>query len=109
MNILTNKLLTPFNPNRHNSSEKITHSNGMAPMQVIKINPIFGLFDICRMRMCTMFQNKLFKKEKRALVRDFLSDLDTRFPSLLSGDSCTFFTLLSMNNVFDYKDLLKDG
>ena len=56
-----------------------------------------------------MLQDELFEKQKRALVRNLLTDLDERLPRVLRSEFGAVGTLGMLNEVFDLKDLLEDG
>lgn len=81
----------------------------MTPLTVKKIQPIPHLLDAHRILLRTMLQNKLFEKQKRALVRDLLTDLNERLPRVFRGKFGAVGTLGMLHKVFDLKHLLENG
>lgn len=59
--------------------------------------------------MSIVLQDELFEVQECPLVVDFLSDLNTRFPCVLRGESSTLGTLGTLNDEREDKSLLQDG
>jgi len=73
-----------------------------------EIQSILDFSDRNTIPIGVVFENELFDVEESTFVVDFLSDLNERSPGVLRSESGTFGTLSSLNNVFDFEDLLKN-
>jgi len=56
-----------------------------------------------------MFEDKLLKKQKGALMRDLLSDLNESFPGVFGGKSCAVRALCVLDEELDLEDLFEDS
>lgn len=81
----------------------------MAPLTIKEIQSIPHLLDPHRIFLRAMLQDELFEKQKRAFVRDLLTDLNERLPCVLCSELGAVGALGMLDKVFDLEHLLEDG
>lgn len=77
----------------------------MTPLAIEEIQAILHLLQRYCIFLRPMLQDKLFKVQECALMRNFLPDLDKSFPSVFCGKSGAVGTLSVLNQIFDFKYL----
>jgi hypothetical protein len=78
----------------------------MTPLTIEEIQAILHFLQGYCIFLRPVLQDKLFKVQECALMRNFLPDLDKSFPSVFCGQSGTVGTLSVLNQIFDFKYLL---
>jgi hypothetical protein len=81
----------------------------MTPLTIKEIQSIPHLLDPHRVFLCAMLQDELFEEQKRAFVRDLLTDLNERLPCILCSELGAVGTLGMLDEVFDLEHLLENG
>jgi hypothetical protein len=80
----------------------------MTPLAVEKVQTVLHFLQGNCIFLCAMFQDKLLEVQERPFMRNFLPDLNKGLPSVLRSQSRTVGTLSMLNQVFDFKYLLKN-
>jgi hypothetical protein len=75
---------------------------------VEKVQPIAHFFYSNRVLLSVVFQDELLKVQKRALVRNLLSDLYHGLPSIFGSEFCAIGALTVLYQVLNLECLLQD-